>query len=78
MDIVEKVKDLIADKLGIEKKDITLESDFTNDLGADSLDKVELIMEIDKEFSIAIPDDEMEGIKTVQDAVTLIEKKLKK
>lgn len=73
---LDQLKEIIADKLGIEQKDIDLKSDFTNDLGADSLDKVELIMEIDKVFSIAIPDEEMEGIHTVQDALTIIEKKL--
>ena len=76
--IEDKLKDIIVDKLGIERKDILPESNFRNDLGADSLDTVELIMEVDKEFNISIPDDEMEKINTVQDVITLIEKKVNK
>ena len=68
-----KVIAIIVDKLGVEESEVTLESNFTNDLGADSLDTVELIMEFEKEFNIAIPDDQAEKIATVGDAVTYIE-----
>jgi acyl carrier protein len=68
-----KVIAIIVDKLGVEESEITLESNFTNDLGADSLDTVELIMEFEKEFNIAIPDDQAEKIATVGDAVKYIE-----
>lgn len=74
----EKLNILIADKLNIDIKDIKPESNFSGDLGADSLDVVELMMEIEKDFNIKVEDGEMEGVKTVQDAVNLIETKLKK
>jgi len=74
----EKLNLLIADKLNIKIEDIKPESNFTNDLGADSLDVVELMMEIEKDFNIKVEDTEMEGIKSVQDAVNIIEIKLKK
>ena len=64
-----KIKAIIADKLGVEEVDIALESSFTNDLGADSLDTVELIMEFEKEFDVTIPDEDAEKIVTVGDAV---------
>ena len=57
-DIASKVKDIIIDKLGVEESEVTPEASFTNDLGADSLDTVELIMEFEKEFNISIPDDQ--------------------
>ena len=76
MNISEKLNNLIVDKLNVNLEDIKLESKF-KDLGADSLDTVELIMEIEKEFDVKIPDNEMEKLTTVQDVVTLIEKKLK-
>ena len=72
-EIATKVKAIIVDKLGVDEKDVTLEASFTNDLGADSLDTVELIMELEKEFDIQIPDDEAEKIATVGDAVAFIE-----
>ncbi len=72
-DIKTKVVDIIVDKLGVEADEVTLESSFTNDLGADSLDTVELIMEFEKEFDIAIPDDQAENIATVGEAVKYIE-----
>ncbi len=72
--ISEKVKQIIVDKLGVDESEITNEASFTNDLGADSLDTVELIMEFEKEFDIAIPDEEAEKIGTVGDAVTYLEK----
>ena len=73
-DISSKVKSIIVDKLGVEEKEVTPTASFTNDLGADSLDTVELIMEFEKEFNIAIPDDQAENIQTVGDAVSYIEK----
>lgn len=72
-EIAEKVKAIIVDKLGVDEKDVTNEASFTNDLGADSLDTVELIMEFEKEFQISIPDDQAEKISTVGDAITYIE-----
>ena len=71
-EIQSKVVDIIVDKLGVDASEVTLESNFTNDLGADSLDTVELIMEFEKEFNIAIPDDQAEKIATVGDAVNFI------
>jgi len=71
-EIQDKVIAIIVDKLGVDASEVTLESNFTNDLGADSLDTVELIMEFEKEFNIAIPDDQAEKIATVGDAVTFI------
>lgn len=75
-DVAAKVKAIIVDKLGVEETEVTFEASFTNDLGADSLDTVELIMEFEKEFGLAIPDDQAEKISTVGDAITFIEAKL--
>ena len=75
-DIEEKVKAMIYDKLGIDEKEITLQSSFINDLGADSLDTVELIMEFEKEFNIAIPDAVAEKISTVGEVVEYIKKNM--
>ena len=72
-DISSRVKAIIVDKLGVDEKEVTNEASFTNDLGADWLDTVELIMEFEKEFSIAIPDDQAENIATVGDAIKFIE-----
>ncbi len=72
-DIASRVKAIIVDKLGVDENEVTPEASFTNDLGADSLDTVELIMEFEKEFNIAIPDDQAEKIGTVGDAITYIE-----
>ena len=72
-DISNKVKAIIVDKLGVDENEVTPEASFTNDLGADSLDTVELIMEFEKEFNIAIPDDQAEKIGTVGDAIKYIE-----
>jgi len=72
-EIESKVKEIIVEKLGVEDSEVTLEASFTNDLGADSLDTVELIMEFEKEFGITIPDDQAEKIATVGDAVAYIE-----
>ena len=71
-DVSEKVKAIIVDKLGVDEKEVTENASFTNDLGADSLDTVELIMEFEKEFDIQIPDDKAEAISTVGDAVSFI------
>ena len=72
-EIESKVKAIIVDKLSVEETEVTNEASFTNDLGADSLDTVELIMEFEKEFGISIPDDQAEKIGTVGDAVSYIE-----
>lgn len=71
--IAEQVRAVIADKLGIDLKEINEESSFNNDLGADSLDTVELIMEFEKEFKFSIPDEQAEKIKTVGDAIKYIQ-----
>ena len=73
-DTATKVKAIIVDKLGVNDAEVTPEASFTNDLGADSLDTVELIMEFEKEFEIQIPDDQAEAISTVGDAISFIEK----
>ena len=72
-EVASKVKAIIVDKLGVEESEVTDTASFTNDLGADSLDTVELIMEFEKEFNIQIPDDQAEKITTVGDAVAYIE-----
>ena len=71
-DIKAKVVAIIVDKLGVDEAEVTPEASFTNDLGADSLDTVELIMEFEKEFNIAIPDDQAENIATVGEAIKYI------
>lgn len=71
--IEERVKNIIVSKLGVEPEKVTREATFTNDLGADSLDTVELIMEFEKEFGISIPDEVAEKIETVGDAIAYIE-----
>ena len=73
-DTATKVKAILVDKLGVDESEVTSEASFTNDLGADSLDTVELIMEFEKEFDIQIPDDQAEAIATVGDAISFIEK----
>lgn len=74
-DINAKVTSIIVEKLGVEESDVKPEASFTNDLGADSLDTVELIMEFEKEFDITIPDEDAEKIGTVGDAVTYLQEK---
>ena len=76
-DIESRVKAIIVDKLGVDESEVAPEASFTNDLGADSLDTVELIMEFEKEFNIAIPDDQAEKIQTVGMAVSYIEENAK-
>ncbi|MCS6808859.1 MAG: acyl carrier protein [Bacteroidota bacterium] len=74
--IAERVKKIIVDKLGVEEAQITNDASFTNDLGADSLDTVELIMEFEKEFNITIEDSDAEKIQTVGDAIQYLETKV--
>src|ERR1044071_3872173 len=77
-EIAQKVKQIIIEKLGVEESEVTPEASFTNDLGADSLDTVELIMEFEKEFNISIPDDQAENISTVGQAISYLEQNVKK
>ena len=72
-DIKERVVSIIVDKLGVNPEDVVETASFTNDLGADSLDTVELIMDFEKEFNVTIPDDQAEKISTVGDALKYIE-----
>ncbi|MCB0648859.1 MAG: acyl carrier protein [Saprospiraceae bacterium] len=72
-EIAEKVKKIIVDRLGVDESEVTNEASFTNDLGADSLDTVELIMEFEKEFDTSIPDEDAEKIQTVGQAITYLE-----
>ena len=76
-EIAQKVTAIIVDKLGVEEPEVTNEASFTNDLGADSLDTVELIMVFEKEFNISIPDDQAENIGTVGQAITYLEENVK-
>lgn len=71
--IAERVTKIIVDKLGVDETEVTPEASFTQDLGADSLDTVELIMEFEKEFDISIPDEQAEKIQTVGHAVSYLE-----
>jgi acyl carrier protein len=75
--IESRVKKIIVDKLGVDEKEVTPQASFTNDLGADSLDTVELIMDFEKEFNIAIPDEQAEKINTVGEAIAYIEANVK-
>ena len=72
--VPERVIEIVADQLGVDKEKITRETSFVNDLGADSLDTVELVMELEEEFDINIPDDAAEKIQTVGQAIEFIEK----
>ncbi len=72
-EIAEKVKQIIVDKLGVDESEVTTEASFTADLGADSLDTVELIMEFEREFDVTIPDDQAENIQTVGQAIAFLE-----
>jgi acyl carrier protein len=76
-EIAKKVVDIVVDKLGVDAAEVVPAASFTNDLGADSLDTVELIMEFEKEFEISIPDEDAEKITTVGDAINYIEDKKK-
>ncbi len=73
MGTLEKVKEIIVERLSVDEKDVTEEASFIDDLGADSLDTVELVMALEEEFSMEIPDEEAEKIVTVGDAVKYIE-----
>ena len=75
-DVESKVKEIIIDKLGVDESEVVADANFTNDLGADSLDTVELIMEFEKDFDLSIPDEDAETIATVGDAVKYIQDKL--
>ncbi len=75
--ISERVTKIIVEKLGVDESEVTREASFTNDLGADSLDTVELIMELEKEFDISIPDEQAEKIQTVGQAIEYLEAQLK-
>ena len=75
-EIATKVIAIVVDKLGVEESQVTPEASFTGDLGADSLDTVELIMELEKEFNLSIPDDQAEKISTVGDALKYIEENI--
>ncbi|GAA5520509.1 acyl carrier protein [Aliifodinibius salicampi] len=75
-DVESKVKAIIVDKLGVDEEEVTHEANFTNDLGADSLDTVELIMEFEKEFDISIPDEDAENIATVGNAIEYLQEKV--
>ena len=75
-EIVKQFKAIIVDKLGVEESEVTETANFTNDLGADSLDTVELLMEFEKVFGIKIPDEETSGIQTVADAIAKVTEKI--
>jgi acyl carrier protein len=75
-EIAEQIVPIIAEKLGVNPSEVTMDASFTNDLGADSLDTVELIFDFEKTFGIEIPEEEAEGIVTVGDAVAYVEKAL--
>jgi acyl carrier protein len=77
-DMVEKVKDIIVEELGVERAKLTDSASFMEDLGADSLDTVELVMAFEKEFDIDIPDEEAEKLRTVGDALKYLQEKLGK
>jgi len=76
-EIANRVKKIIVDKLGVDESEVTPEASFTNDLGADSLDTVELMMEFEKEFNISIPDDQAENIGSVGQAISYLEEHVK-
>ncbi|MFA6056662.1 MULTISPECIES: acyl carrier protein [Taibaiella] len=76
-EIANRVKKIIVDKLGVDESEVTPEASFTNDLGADSLDTVELMMEFEKEFNISIPDDQAENIGSVGQAIAYLEEHVK-
>lgn len=77
MDIEKRVKEIIAEQLGLSVEEVANESSYVDDLGADSLDVVELVMALEEEFDIEIPDDELEKIRTVQDTIDYIKQRVK-
>lgn len=72
MDVLEKVKEIIVEQLGVDEEEVTIQASFVDDLGADSLDIVELVMALEEEFDLEIPDEDAEKIRTVGDAVNYI------
>ncbi len=78
MDIEEKVKKIIVDQLGVKEEQVKMEASFVDDLGADSLDTVELVMALEEEFNLEIPDEDAENITTVGEAIDYIKEHLKK
>jgi acyl carrier protein len=78
MAVEDKIKTIVAEQLGVSEDEVTPEASFTDDLGADSLDIVELVMAIEEEYGIEIPDDDAEKIQTIQDAITYIEERTQK
>jgi len=74
--IAEKIKQIVSEQLGVDEGEVTPTASFVDDLGADSLDTVELVMALEEAFEIEIPDEEAEKIRTVQDAITYVEKKV--
>lgn len=76
-DVVEKVKQIIAEQLGVDEGEVTPSASFVDDLGADSLDQVELVMALEEAFGVEIPDEDAEKIRTVQDAIDYIDKHAK-
>lgn len=77
-DIAQKVKQIIIDKLGVEESEVTPEASFTNDLGADSLDTVELVMAFEEEFGVEVPDEDAEKLQSVGDVIKYIEERSQK
>lgn len=75
-EVVDKVKEIVVDQLGVDEAEVKLNSAFVDDLGADSLDVVELVMALEEEFNLEIPDEDAERISTVSEAVTYIQEKL--
>lgn len=76
--VAEKIRQIVSEQLGVDEAEITPKSSFVDDLGADSLDTVELVMALEEAFDLEIPDEDAEKIRTVQDAITYIEKKVTK
>ena len=74
--VAEKIKQIVSEQLGVDEAEVTPTASFVDDLGADSLDTVELVMTFEEAFEIEIPDEEAEKIRTVQDAITYVEKKV--
>lgn len=75
-EILEKVREIVSEQMGVDKNEINMETSFVNDLNADSLDTVELVMELEDEFDMSIPDEEAEKLQTVGSAVEFIEKQI--
>ncbi|MBO8126715.1 MAG: acyl carrier protein [Firmicutes bacterium] len=76
MDVFEKVKEIVVEQLGVSEDEVTMEASFIDDLGADSLDIVELVMAFEDKFDLEIPDEDAEGITTVADAVNYIKERI--